>query len=38
MARHSCFLVRELPRLKSPDEQLALCRPLVRYGILRIVF
>jgi hypothetical protein len=38
MARHTCFLVRELPRLKSPDEQLALCRPLVRYGVLRIVF
>ncbi len=38
MARHPCFLVRELPRLKSPDEQLALCRPLVRYGVLRIVF
>ena len=38
MARHTCFLVRELPRLKSPDEQLALCRPLVRYGILRLTF
>lgn len=38
VARHPCFLVRELPRLKAPHEQLALCRPLVRYGILRIVF
>jgi hypothetical protein len=38
MARHSCFLVRELPRLRAPDEQLALCRPLVRYGILRLAF
>jgi hypothetical protein len=36
MVQHACFLVRELPRLKTPDEQLALCRPLVRYGILRL--
>jgi hypothetical protein len=36
MATHRRFLVRELPGLRGPEERLALCRPLVRYGILRI--
>lgn len=36
LATHGCFLVRELPGLKTPEERVALCRPLVRYGILRI--
>lgn len=36
IAQNSFFLVRELPRLKAPEEHVALCRPLVRYGILRI--
>lgn len=36
LAAHPCFLLRELPALKTPEERVTLCRPLVRYGILRI--
>lgn len=36
VASHRRFLVRELPGLRGPEERVALCRPLVRYGILRI--
>lgn len=37
MAREHCFLVRELPGLKHDDERIALCRPLVKFGVLRLV-
>lgn len=36
LAAHPRFMVRELPGLSTPAESVALCRPLVRYGILRI--
>jgi hypothetical protein len=31
------FLIRELPGLAKPSEQLDLCRPLVRFHVLRLV-
>jgi hypothetical protein len=36
IATERLFLVRELPGLRTPGEQLALCRPLVQFGILRV--
>jgi hypothetical protein len=37
IARERCFLVRELPGLQHDDERVALCRPLVKVGVLRLV-
>jgi hypothetical protein len=36
IARHPRFLVRELPGLRTPAERVALVRPLVRHGFLRL--
>ena len=37
IARERRFLVRELPGLQHDDERVALCRPLVKFGVLRLV-
>jgi hypothetical protein len=36
IAAHPCFLVREIPGLRTLRECITLCRPLVRYGVLRV--
>jgi hypothetical protein len=37
IARERCFLLRELPGLEHDEERIALCRPLVKFGVLRLV-
>jgi hypothetical protein len=36
IARERCFLVRELPGLRHDSERVALCRTLVKLGVLRL--
>jgi hypothetical protein len=36
IASERCFLVRELPGLRLDRERIELCRPLVKFGILRL--
>jgi hypothetical protein len=36
IASERCFLVRELPGLRVDRERIELCRPLVKFGILRL--
>jgi hypothetical protein len=36
IAGHRSFLVRELPGLRDAEERVLLCRPLVRFGVLRL--
>jgi len=37
IAEHPSFLIRELPGLADSGERLELCRPLVKFQVLRLI-